>query len=469
MKQTANGALAYEHSMNHCLEFFSKAGATNSKGLPYYQNQTSGLELFKASWYADHETSMKLLLWLRDCRGGAGNRGTARECIEWLADIAPDWLLVNLDLIPKYGRWDDLKVLFGTELEKPAANLWASALSNRDVLAAKWADRNMLPLRKALNMKVGPFRRFLASIRKDHIVEHKMCSDDWESIQYEHVPSVCMSRFSKIFRIHDKERFQEYLEQVKSGTKTIHSDVLFPHNCVMSARLGENDVADAQFDALPNFLEQSNDRILVIADTSGSMTQSAFGNIQCVDISQGMALYCSAKIPEESPFYKRFIDFGNEAEFKDWRGHSFSEAVNNPKLFTEAVADTRVDRALDLILDTATSRNIPQDLMPTVLMIVSDMQFNCATENSDDTVIEYCLKKWDNAGYDRPRILYWNTNSYAHTQATESMENVGMISGFSPAILKAVFAGEEFTPVSIMNRTLEGYEVKKPDKFYKKM
>jgi len=299
----------------------------------YYNTYVDGLELFKQSWYANKETSMKLLFWLRDCRGGSGNRGTARKCIKWLAENAPDWLLVNLDLIPKYGRWDDLKVLFGTSLEKVAANIWTSAISNRDVLAVKWADRNDLPLRKALNMKVGPFRRLLASIRKDYIVEHKMCSNNWENIKYEHVPSVCMSKFSKIFRSHDEERFKDYLESVKKGVKKINASVLFPHDCVRTARI-EPDVADVQFEALPNYLEKSNDRIIVIADTSGSMEQQAFGDIQCVDVSQAMALYCSAKIPENSPFYKRFIDFANESHFKDWRGHSFSEAVNNPRLFT---------------------------------------------------------------------------------------------------------------------------------------
>ena len=102
--------------------------------------------------------------------------------------------------------------------------------------------------------------------------------------------------------------------------------------------------------------------------------------------------------------------------------------------------------------------------MPTVLMIVSDMQFSTCTDNSDDIVIEFCLKRWDEAGYDRPRILFWNTSTFASSQATENMDNVGMISGFSPSILESVFAGEEFTPVAIMNRTIRKYEIKNPKK-----
>ena len=99
------------------------------------------------------EHSLKLLFWLRDCRGGAGNRSGFRECVTWLANHEPNWVSENIELIPEYGRWDDLRVLFGTSLENAVAHLWAEAIRNNNVLAAKWADRKDKPIKHMLNIK----------------------------------------------------------------------------------------------------------------------------------------------------------------------------------------------------------------------------------------------------------------------------------------------------------------------------
>ena len=352
-------------------------------------------------------------------------------------------------------------------LEEDAAMFWANALlaDEPNILAAKWADRKDAQLRGALGgLSSSGLRKLLARIRKNHIVEHKMCQKDWDNIKYETVPSVAMSRYTKAFKKNDSERFQEFKNQVKTGVKKVHADVLFPHDCIRTAKHGDEEMADLQFDALPNFLEGKDDdeRILVISDTSGSMEQNIGGNVEAYDVSVGLALYCSSKVREDSPFYKRFIAFCSEGSFKDWRNLSFSEAIHDRNIFNGAVGRTRIDKALNLILNTAIKREIKQEQMPTTLLIVSDMQFHQGA-STDDTEVEHCLKKFDTAGYDRPKIVYWNTAGYSGQQATESMKNVGMISGFSPSILKSLLGGTDFSPKAIMLRTLEKYEVYVPE------
>lgn len=462
MWRTNEGANAYEHSLDHNVEFFSKAGSLFTKRQSYYGNEDSALKLFQMSWIADKEVSFKLLLWLRDCRGGAGNRSAARECLRWLAENEPDWISCNMGLIPEVGRWDDLRTLFGTSLQDQAGLLWAEAIRTGNKLAAKWADRKDVPIRRALEMQnEAQLRKFLANARKDHIVEHRMCTKNWNEIEYQKVPSVAMARYTKAFGKNDKERFEKFKESLKKGEVKIHAGTLFPHDCVRTSWHGDKEIADAQFNELPDYIGDSGERILVISDTSGSMGVRVSGSVSAMDISQGMALYCSARMPKDSPFYKLFLGFSHEGRFKNWRKMKFSQAVSNRQIFDGAIGSTHIDRALDLILRTALERDIPQELMPTTLLIVSDMQFHSGTA-TNDTEVEACLKKFDAEGYERPKVVYWNTAGYGGQQDTVNANNIGFVSGFSPGILKAVFGGEDFTPRAIMLRALEKYEIVSP-------
>jgi len=379
--------------------------------------------------------------------------------LRWLGDNAPSWVAANVKWIPIVGRWDDLRYLFGTYSVPYAVTLWVNALLQGDVLAAKWANRKDKELRYALKMREAEFRKFLAKIRKEHIVEHKMCSKVWDTIEYSKVPSVAMSRYSKAFSKNDTDRFVEYKTSLVKGEETVHADALFPHDCVRTAKSGDSDIANAQFDALPNFLKDEN--IVVIADTSGSMDKFITGSIRAVDVSQALALYCSAKIPEDNPFHKRFIAFCDEAKFQSWRGMSFSNAVRDRGIFDRAVGSTRIDIALDTMLGYIIKHHVKE--IPTVLLIVSDMQFsNGASTRSGFTEVETCLQKWDEASYKRPKIVYWNTAGYAGSPDTINSENVALVSGFSTGILKAVLGGEDFSPKGVMLKALEKYNVENP-------
>ena len=48
-------------------------------------------------------------------------------------------------------------------------------------------------------------------------------------------------------------------------------------------------------------------------------------------------------------------------------------------------------------------------------------------------------------------------------QATMNSNAVGMVSGFSPSICKAIFGGDDFSPYAIMMRAIEKYEVINPE------
>jgi len=114
--------------------------------------------------------------------------------------------------------------------------------------------------------------------------------------------------------------------------------------------------------------------------------------------------------------------------------------------------------------------------MPTTLLIVSDMQFSEGattgggwnthglSEKESLTEVAKSMNKWKHHGYKTPKIVYWNTAGYQGSQDTVNSNNVGLVSGFSPSVCKAVFGGDDFSPYAIMLRAIEKYEVVIPRK-----
>ena len=91
------------------------------------------------------------------------------------------------------------------------------------------------------------------------------------------------------------------------------------------------------------------------------------------------------------------------------------------------------------------------------------MQFHSGCSTSY-TEIERCMKKWDDYGYSRPKVVYWNLMPYHGQPETSKSKNVALVSGFSPSILKSILScdTDKFDPVNIMMETLEKYEIKVP-------
>lgn len=460
----------HEDSGNPLLDFFSKAGSlfSNKETVSYYGNETSALELFKKAWKENETKAMKLLFWLRDRSGGAGNRSGFRDCIKWLGEEHYAWVKANISLIPFYGRWDDLKSLYGTSVSKLATELWSKAIKDdkneTHILACKWAKREDKNLQKALDMNEAQLRKFLAFERSEHIVESKMCSGRWKEVDYKTVPSVAMSRYTNAFAEKDPEGWAKYLkslEKVENVAELIHADVLFPYNCLVTARNGQKAIADAQFEALPNFMEKCKYRIMTICDFSGSMKSSSpNSSVSRLDICRSLGLYCSDRLGKDNPFYRRFLEFSDSYEIVDWSKQKFSQAVDCGK---GNCCSTNIEKALMGLLSTAKMFKVKNNQMPNVLLILSDMQFDVGTQNTDKTVVDACMDEWKKEGYDVPKIIYWNLSGYAGSPSKDKCD-VALVSGFSPSILTAVVGGEDFSPIAIMNKTIEKYKINIPQK-----
>jgi hypothetical protein len=453
---TENGMVTNSSSLNDCVNLFFQIGAMRG------QDKTNLINLFVKAYEEDALTAMRILFWVRDVRGGAGERQIFRDIVKYLATSRTDIMRKNLSLIPELGRWDDLLVFVGTPLENDALSLIGYALKNGNQLVSKWMPRpnvNNLEkkrqanaLRKFLNMSPAEYRKMLAE--SSNTVEQLMCANQFGKINYPHVPSRAMSDYMRAFSKRDNIRFSEFIESVKKGDVKINAGAVYPYDIIKNLRFGISSGADVQWNALPNFLENNNERFLPVVDVSGSMGCSAGNNpnITCLDVAISLGLYISER--NEGAFKDVFMTFSDRPKLQVLKG-SLSERYNQ---LSRADWDmsTNIENVFTTILNSAINNNVPENEMPTMIMILSDMQFNQGTNgNWDKTAQEIFELKYSESGYRMPKIVYWNIQSRNDNFPVQfNKEGVSLVSGFSPSLLTSVLSGEDLTPYSMMMKVI---------------
>ena len=94
--------------------------------------------------------------------------------------------------------------------------------------------------------------------------------------------------------------------------------------------------------------------------------------------------------------------------------------------------------------------------MPATLYIVSDMEFDYCAKGADLTNFEYAKKIFAEAGYELPRVVFWNVASRTNQQpVTMNEQGVALVSGCSPRIFDMLSAGN-LSPMGYMLDILGG-------------
>lgn len=101
---------------------------------------------------------------------------------------------------------------------------------------------------------------------------------------------------------------------------------------------------------------------------------------------------------------------------------------------------TSITRTFDKILDIAKKNNVKQEEMPKFVLLISDMEFNRAT-GSKYTPFQEIERKFKRAGYEMPKMIFWNVRESAMKNfPSEDKNGVFMVSGYSPTVLQFVLA-----------------------------
>ena len=452
---TENGGRALSTTGDKLLNLFAVLGALRSR-------PTDVIDKFDAAYRENADLATKMAFYGRDVRGGLGERAVGRFMLHQLAMINQEVVKANLKNIVEFGRWDDLFVLFDT----PCADAMVEFVKRQLVsdechmdkhesvsLLAKWmpsinaSSKNTVALAhrfvKAFNTTPRGYRKTLSALRKYiDVTEVKMSANKWTDIDYKAVPSNAMANYGSAFARHDYDGFNRYMDAVKSGDVKINASTLYPYN-VIETMHGNRDVAEAQWKALPNYVDGDNN-FLIMADVSGSMMGRP------METSVGLAIYFAER--NHGAFANKFMTFTDIPKIVDVTGDDLFEKYCS---VTDHVGyNTNLEAAFDAILSTAVHTHCPQEDLPKALVIISDLEIDYWGGGSL-TFTEETRKRFADAGYEMPKLVYWNVDSRKDTfLASKNDPNAILVSGQSASTFKNLIKGIDLSAFEIMVQTL---------------
>ena len=457
---TENGAIGYVSSGNSLVDL--NFAVTSLRNASEYKI----LKMFTEAANENVRYALKWLFYARDVREGLGERKLFRTILKEIAIVWKDIVRELIPLIPKYGRYDDLLVLLDTPLKSDILEYINRLLAldffrmrnNISVsLLAKWLPsintkssnkKYVHMIKDYLGWTNEEYRKNLSALRKYiNIVESKMCANEWHTIDYEDVPSRANLVYSNAFMKYDEERRSKYISDVKAGSKSIHASTLYPYDIVANYRIHNSvdDSLEALWKNLPDVVNRDESTICV-CDGSLSMQDNVTRIAQAEDVARALSIYFSERCGRG--FKDRFITFSSRPQLVSLvRCGSLFEKLKIMDTYDEA-ANTNIEAVFSLILDTAVANRLSQDELPKNILILSDMEFdNCAMDNSyhqvDRELFTIIAEAYNSAGYELPRLIFWNINSRTNTIPIRTNKlGVSLVSGFSVNTFKMVLDNE---------------------------
>ena len=338
-------------------------------------------------------------------------------------------------------------------------------------LIGKWSPREKsanksfaLVLMEHLGLTPRQYRKLL--VKLTNVVETPMCANQWDTINFSQVPSKAANLYKTAFYKHTKESgaYQKYIDSLlnkEAGVK-VNASAIFPHDVIKQilakgSRLSSTELGliQAQWDALPDYMDGQN--VLPIVDTSGSMfwpSAKVHGtkDLCAGHIAQSLGLYCADKA--KGAFNGLVMQFNSTPEVIQLKG-GIVEKCNRIQGMNVG-GSTDIEAAIAKVLQIGIKNKVAEVDMPKIILIMSDMQFDQCTKNPSDSAIKMIKKQYKEAGYELPKVVFWNLAAHDNVPVKFDKSGTALVSGYSPSLLKSILKGgyEDFTPMNVMLETI---------------
>ena len=333
---TENGANLYTTTGNELcdLEFSIPALRRIATGSSDFMQKHIDSELeskFIIAAKQDPVKSFKWLFYLRDVRGGHGERAAFHHLLQiWInnngfrriySTTPPETTSMIMDALVEYGTYKDA-IQFGLRYDPDTAvkkitntiiKELKDAVDGRPIsLIGKWLPsintsnpraraqaKYICHKSKLFKGSYKMYRQVLHVLREAcNVVENDMSHNKWDKIDYSALPSLAAIRYIDAFRNHDFERYVNYIKKVNDGTAKFNANVTFPYE-VIHRYIKDNytieekdDSLEAAWKSLPKLVEKLENTI-VVRDGSGSMGCPVSNKVTAMDVGDSLAIYCS--------------------------------------------------------------------------------------------------------------------------------------------------------------------------------
>ena len=471
--RTENGAVTRNTTMSALLDLFGTGAAYRTR------SESDCIVLFQKAFDENPIYALKCLFYLRDARGGQGERRFFRVVTKWLADNKTAVMKRNLKYVPEFGRWDDLYAFIGTALEKDVFDLMGEQFvldlqCKTPSLLAKWlksentssAQSRALATktRKAFGLTPREYRKSLSILRaRINVLERLMSAGQWDKIEFDKIPSKAGLVYRNAFARHDVERMRAdkdavaYKDFMQDKNTKVNAKALYPYEVVAKAtnysgmNYGwnrsencdpvERAAINKYWDNLEDYFNGASLDALCMIDTSGSM----WGSDASAPINVAISIGLYAAERARGPFHGHYISFSSRPQLIETYGFDFVDKVK--RIYsTNLCENTNIEAAFDMLLDTAIKSHCRQSDLPKTIIVVSDMQFDRQRSyygNSNATLMENIAYKWQRAGYQMPELVYWNVQARGNNVIPmQAKDGITFVSGFSPTLFSQIMMGK---------------------------
>jgi len=348
--------------------------------------------------------------------------------------------------------------------------------SKYHALAVEFADAFFAEIENA-DDRLRAYRKVCSAFNaRLKTCEVAMCGGAWASIEPGKVPGRLLNKCRSAFlneirarkgkpnrrhgelrhpdsadRMACREHFTTHMTAAVKGEATVKgADTVYPHEIVnkfmYSAHVekAEEELLQAQWNAIRDATAAQGGLkgVVPMCDFSGSMSG--------IPMQVSMALGILLSEINHPAFKDGMIGFDSTPNWIQFKpGMSLKEKVSYAQNYAHGTS-TDFQAACDLILRRLVEYKVPAEEAPKDMIVFTDMGFDAACGNSYgynhvkktkpwETHVEMIKNSFARAGYSAPRIVLWNLRAaYKDFHAKADETGVVLLSGWSPAILKAI-------------------------------
>lgn len=273
--------------------------------LTRYASESEIIRLFNNALNENTILALSNLLYILDIRNGKGERRLFKIIFKYLCLDHKGLALQVLPYISKLGRYDYILVGLDTPINNEVISLIKEQLnedlvSNNPSLLAKWLPSHRThnmnnkvakKIMNSLNMTEKEYRKTLSILRsKINIIEKNLTNKEYDNIDFNEIPTKAMLKYINTFMDKMSKEYQKYKEELKNNNAKINTNGLYVYEIIKRILNGKGDseIFDLMWKNQRDVLNGCKTNVLVMADTSGSMT---YPNNIPYATSMGLALY----------------------------------------------------------------------------------------------------------------------------------------------------------------------------------